>query len=167
MAEKTVVRFRGLDPVPADPEQFKLGLVARYESFLGFLAHFETLQVSVTGFDISQAMDNPDSLIVSLSFSHTAAPSQVTSQRIKEFEVRLRTVALRDPFNPAAGNVRMVADTNTDDLTWTFHLTSISQIGKTKYATIDGRDYNVGDKLQGLVVSAICNDNVTLMGREN
>ena len=167
IAAQNAVTLTGVEPAAADPEQFKLGLVARYESFLGFLAHFETLQVSITGFDISQAKDNPGSLAVSLSFSHTPTPSQVTSQRIKEFEARLRAVALRDPFDPAAGNIRMVADTNSDDLTGTYHLTSISQIGKTKYATIDGRDYNVGDQLQGLVVSAIGNDNVTLMGREN
>ena len=167
IAAQNAVTLTGVEPAPADPEQFKLGLVARYESFLGFLAHFETLQVSITGFDISRPLDNPGSLVVSLNFSHTPTPSQVTNQRIKEFEVRLKATALRDPFDPAAGNIRMVADANTDDLTWTYHLTSISQVGKTKYATIDGRDYNVGDQLQGLVVSAIGNDNVTLMGREN
>jgi len=167
IAAQNAVTLTGVEPAPADPEQFKLGLVARYESFLGFLAHFETLQVSITGFDISQAKDNPGSLVVSLNFTHTATPSQVSNQRIKAFEDRLRAIALRDPFDPAAGNIRMIADANTDDLTWTYHLTSISQIGKTKYATIDGRDYNVGDQLQGLVVSAIGNDNVTLMGREN
>jgi len=167
IAAQNAVTLTGVEPTPTDPEQFKLALVARYESFLGFLAHFETLQVSITGFDISRTMDNPGSLVVSLNFSHTPTPSQVTNQRIKEFEGRLRAIPLRDPFDPAAGNIRMVADANTDDLTWTYHLTSISQIGKAKYATIDGRDYNVGDQLQGLVVSAIGSDNVTLMGREN
>ena len=167
IAAQNAVTLTGVEPAPTDPEQFKLALVARYESFLEFLAHFETLQVSITGFDISRAMDNPGSLAVSLNFSHTPTPSQVTNQHAKEYDARLRAIALRDPFDPAAGNIRMVADANTDDLTWTYHLTSISQIGKTKYATIDGRDYNVGDHLQGLVVSAIGNDNVTLMGREN
>jgi membrane protein YdbS with pleckstrin-like domain len=153
--------------VPADPEQFKLGLIARYEGFLGFFARFETLQVSITGFDISRAMDNSGSLVVSLNFRHAQIASPISDQRIKAFEARLRSIALRDPFDPANGNIRMVADANADDLTWTYHLTSISQIGKTKYATIDGRDYNVGDELRGLVVSAIGNDNVTLMGRDN
>jgi hypothetical protein len=167
IAAQNFVTLTGVEAVPADPEQFKLGLVARYEGVLGFLARFETLRVSITGFDISRAMDNPGSLIVSLNFRHTQSASPIGDQRIKQFEAQLRSIALRDPFDPAAGNIRMVANANTDDLTYTYHLTSISLIGNTKYATIDGRDYNVGDHLQGLVVSAIGNDNVTLLDREN
>lgn len=167
IAAQNTVTLTGVEPVPADPEQFKLGLIARYEGFLGFFARFETLQVSITGFDISRAMDNSGSLVVSLNFRHAQIASPISDQRIKAFEARLRSIALRDPFDPANGNIRMVADANADDLTWTYHLTSISLIGNTKYATIDGRDYNVGDHLQGLVVSAIGNDNVTLMGHEN
>lgn len=167
IAAQNTVTLTGVEPAATDPEQFKLGLVAHYESILVFLARLETLQLSITGFDIARAMDNPGSLVVSLSFNHTAIPSPISNQRIKDFETRLRTTALRDPFDPSAADIRMVADANADDLTWTYHLTSISQIGKTKYATIDGRDYNVGDELRGLVVSAIGNDNVTLMGRDN
>jgi hypothetical protein len=167
IAAQNSVTLTGVEPVAADPEQFKLALVAHYDNFLGFLARFETLQVSITGFDIARPADNPSSLLVSLNFSHTPIPSPISNQRIKEFEARLKTTALRDPFDPAAGNIRMVTDADSDDLTWTYHLTSISQIGKMKYATIDGRDYNVGDELRGLVVSAIGNDNVTLIGRES
>jgi hypothetical protein len=167
IAAQKIVTLTGLEPVPADPEQFKLGLVARYGSLLGFLARFERLRVSITGFDISPAMDSPGSLLVSVNFRHTPIASPISDQRVKEFETKLRSIAVRDPFDPAAGAIRMAADTDADDLTWTYHLTSISLIGNTRYATIDGRDYNVGDRLQGLVVSAIGNDNVTLMSREN
>jgi hypothetical protein len=167
IAAQNLVTLTGVEPVPTGPEQFKLGLIARYEGLLGFLARFETLRVSITGFDISHAMDNPGSLVVSINFSHTQTAGPISDQRIKEFEAKLRSIALRDPFDPAAGNIRMVARADTDDLTWTYHLTSISLVGNTKSATIDGRDYNVGDHLQGLVVSAIGNDNVTLLSREN
>jgi hypothetical protein len=61
----------------------------------------------------------------------------------------------------------LVADSETDDLTWAFHLTSISEIGKSKYATIDGKDYNVGDDLQGLKIRRIGADSVTLIQKEN
>ena len=167
IAAQNFVTLTDVEPVPTDPDQFKLDLVARYEGFLGFLARFETLRVSIAGFDISQSKNNPGSLAVSLNFRHTQIASPIGDQRIKEFEAQLRSIALRDPFDPAAGNIRMVADPNANDLTWTYHLTSISLIGNTKYATIDGRDYNVGDHLQGLVVSAIGTDNVTLLDRDN
>ncbi len=167
IAAQNRVTLTGVEPVPAGPEQFKLGMIAHYEGLLGFLAGFETLRVSITGFDISRAMDNPGSLVVSLNFSHTQIAGPISDRHIKEFEAKLRSIALLDPFDPAAGNIRMVADADTDDLTWTYHLTSISLVGNTKYATIDGRDYNVGDHLQGLVVGAIGNDNVTLLSREN
>src|SRR5205814_2180427 len=71
-----------------------------------------------------------------------------------------------DPFDPAAGNNRMVADAETADLTWTYHFTSISLAGNTKYATIHARHYNVGDHLQELVLSALGTDNVTWLSRE-
>jgi hypothetical protein len=167
IAAQNLVTLTGVEPVPAGPEQFKLGLIAHYEGLLGFLSRFETLRVSITGFDISRAVDNPGSLVASINFSHTQIAGPISDKSIKQFETKLRSIPLRDPFDPAAGNIRMAASADTDDLTWTYHLTSISLVGNTKCATIDGRDYNVGDHLQGLVVSAIGNDNVTLLGREN
>jgi hypothetical protein len=166
MTLKNNVTLTGVEPVPADPEQFRLGLVTSYPNLLGFLAHFETLQVSIIGFDIAQAMDNAGSLVVSLNFKHIPIASAISDRRVNGFEARLRSVALRDPFNPSSDNLGPAFAANVDDLTWTYHLTSISQIGKARYATIDGRDYNVGDQLQGLVVTAIGNDNVTFKDNE-
>ena len=166
LAAQNAVTLIGVEPLPGDADQFKLNLLANYGSFLEFLARFETLQVTVTGFDVARAMDMPGSLEISLSFSHTATLNAIRPERVKEFITRLKGAASRDPFNPGNASIQMVADTNTDDLSWTFHLTSISEIGKTKYATIDGKDYNVGDELQGFVVGAIGNNNVTLIGKE-
>jgi hypothetical protein len=167
LAVQNAVTLKGVEPFPGDAEQFKLRITANYGSFLEFLARFETLQVDVTAFDATPAMDAPGALEISLSFSHTAAPNTISPERIKTFMARLRTAALRDPFNPGNSAVQMVADSNSDDLSRTFRLTSISEIGKTKYATIDGKDYNVGDKIQGFVIGAIGDSNVTLIGKED
>lgn len=166
LAAEHAITVVGVEPVPGDTEQFKLNLAAPYDHLLEFVANFEALQVSISGFDIAPAMENRGLLAASLTFSHIPAPS-VAPERIKEFSARLRAVALRDPFNPSTALIRMAADPDATDLTWTYHLTSISQIGKTRYATIDGRDYNIGDRLKGLVVSAIGEDNVTLLDGEN
>jgi len=160
LAAQNAVVLTGIEPVPADPESFKLNFAADYGSFLEFLAHFETLQVAVVGFDIAPMPENSEQLRISLKFRHTAVPNAIAPGRIKEFEAKLRSAALRDPFNPGAGGIRMIADPDSDDLTWTYRLTSISEIGKTRYATIDGKDYSVGDRMRGLIVSAIGNDNV-------
>jgi len=161
------ITLTAIEPVPGDPEQFKMSLAADFVSLLEFLAPFEALQVSVGGFDIAPSMEHRDQLQVSLNFRHTSTANPIGPDHVKQFAARLRTAALRDPFNPGAGLIQMAALPDSDDLTWTYHLTSISQIGKTRYATIDGRDYHVGDRMQGLVVSAIGNDNVILLDKEN
>jgi hypothetical protein len=167
LAAQNAVTLKAVEPLPGDAEQFKLRLITNYGSFLEFLARFESLQVNVTGFDAAPAMDMPGALEISLGFSHTAAPNAISPERIKTFMTHLKSVPFRDPFNPANTAIQMAADSNTDDLTWTFRLTSISEIGKTRYATIDGKDYNVGDRIQGFVVRAIGDSTVTLIGNED
>jgi hypothetical protein len=167
LAAEHAVTLTGIEPVPGDPEQFKMSFAADFASVLEFLAPFEALQVSVGGFDIAPSLDHRDTLQVSLNFRHISTANPVGPEHVKQFAARLRAAALRDPFNPGAGVIRIAALPDSDDLTWTYHLTSISQIGKTRYATIDGRDYNVGDRIKGLVVSAIGNDNVVLLDKES
>jgi hypothetical protein len=166
LAAQSGLTLDGAEPLAGDGEQFKLRLSAGYGNFLEFLAQFETLQVNVTGFDVAPAMEMPGMLDVSLSFSHIAASVPIGPERIKTFMVRLKEAELRDPFNPDAGALHLMDARNASDPTWTFRLTSISQIGKLKYATIDGRDYNVGDRLQAFVIGAIGDNDVTLIGME-
>ena len=54
------------------------------------------------------------------------------------------------------------AGTDLGDLSWTYHLTSISQFGAERVATIDGKDYRAGDRLGELTVSAIGPSSVNL-----
>jgi hypothetical protein len=167
LAAQNAVTLKAVEPLPGDAEQFKLRLIANYGSFLEFLARFESLQVNVTGFDAARAMDMPGALEISLGFNHTAAPPAISSERIKTFTAHLKSASLRDPFNPENTAVQMADVSNPDDLTWTFRLTSISEIGKTRYATIDGKDYNVGDRIQGFVIRTISDNTVTLIGNED
>jgi hypothetical protein len=168
LATQNAVTLKGVEPLPGDGEPFKLRLTANYGNLLEFLARFATLAVDVTGFDAVPAMNAPGALEFSLSFNHVAAANTVRPERIGAFMDRLKNAALRDPFNPANTPIQMVASAaNPDDLTWSFRLTSISEIGKTKYATIDGKDYNVGDKIQGFVIGAIGDNKVTLIAKED
>jgi hypothetical protein len=167
LAAQSAVSLVGVEPVAGDAEQYKLTLLGTYGSFLEFLARFETLQVAITGFDAEPSVDVPGSLDIALDFGHTTVPNTIRADRVREFRTRLEKAAIRDPFNPGNGPIQLAADSNTDDLTWTFHLTSISEIGRSKYATIDGKDYNVGDDFQGLEIRNIGRDSVTLVQKEN
>ena len=167
LAAQSAVKLVSVAPLGGDAEQYRLSLQGNYRSFLDFMARFETLQVAIAGFEVTPSAQAPSSLNITLNFAHTSVPNTIRADRIREFRARLDEAGMRDPFNPGSGSMQLAADTNVDDLTWTFHLTSISEIGKSKYATIDGRDYNVGDRLQGLEVRNISADSVTLVQKEN
>ena len=167
LAAQSAVKLVSVAPVAGDAEQYRLNILGNYRSFLEFLARFETLQVAIAGFDVEPAAETPALLDITLDFGHTTVPNTIRADRVREFRTRLQEASLRDPFNPASSAMQLAADVNVDDLTWTFHLTSISEIGTSKYATIDGKDYNIGDRLQGLEVRRIGTDSVTLVQKDN
>jgi hypothetical protein len=166
-AAQSTVKLVSVEPAAGDAEQYRLTLLASYGSFLEFLARFETLQVAIAGFDVTPSAEAAGLLDIVLDFGHTTVPNTIRAERVREFRTRLQKAALRDPFNPGSGPIELVADSNTDDLTWAFHLTSISEMGSSKYATIDGKDYNIGDDLQGFKIRTISADSVTLIQKEN
>jgi len=167
LAAQSAVKLVSVAPLAGDADQYRLILIGNYGGFLEFLARFETLQVAITGFDVTPSVDKRELLEIALDFGHTTARNTIRTERVNEFRTRLQKASLRDPFNPGSGPVKLVADSNADDLTWAFHLTSISEIGTSKYATIDGKDYNVGDALKGLEIRRIGADSVTLIQKEN
>jgi hypothetical protein len=70
--------------------------------------------------------------------------------------------AVRNPFE--IGDPVPLPNVGSDlgDLSWTYHLTSISQFGADRVATIDGKDYRAGDRLGDLTISAIGPSSVNL-----
>jgi hypothetical protein len=151
-------------PVPPKPEQFKMTLAASYAGIMRFLARFETLQVAVSGFEITP--EPSGALKVVVDFVHTTAPPGIPQKSIRDFEAKLLKARILDPFHPEDGPIALVRGGDPNDLTWTFHLTSISEIGDERFATIDGRDYAAGDALEGRVISNIGNDSVTLTEKD-
>ena len=55
--------------------------------------------------------------------------------------------AIRNPFEIGDPVPLPNAGSDLGDLSWTYHLTSISLFGAERVATIDGKDYRVGDRL--------------------
>jgi hypothetical protein len=163
LAVRSGITVVGIEPVQnAKTEQFRLNLITSYANLTGFLARFERLQVAIGGFEIVPAMDRPNLLAVAIEFNHITAPGAATAEFVANFEEQRKVDPVRDPFNPPARAVSEISQAVGNDLTWTLHLTSISEIGAKKFATIDGKDYAVGDLLQGRIVSQIAPDQVTL-----
>jgi hypothetical protein len=154
-----------VEPTPGNAEQFKMVVDATYGGFIRFLARFETLQVTVRGFELTPS-ERGGSLRIVMDFMHTTTASNIHPKVISEFETKLRSVRLFDPFHPESGPIAVIPGEDPDDLTWTFHLTSISEVGEERFATIDGRDYAAGDELEGRVISAIGADTVTLTEKD-
>jgi hypothetical protein len=127
-----------------------------------FFGRFESLQVSVTGFEILPG-DPGRPLEAKIEFSHTPAPSTLSAKTLAGFEAQLRSTALLDPFDPDAGAIAFAPERDPNDLTWMLHLTSISEIGNTRYATIDGEDFKVGDRVGARIIRVIGDDMVTLI----
>lgn len=51
------------------------------------------------------------------------------------------------------------------DLTSRYRLSSIGEVNQKKYATLDRKDYSVGDEFMGMVITAIERDRVHLKGK--
>jgi hypothetical protein len=70
--------------------------------------------------------------------------------------------AVRNPFEIGDPIPLPNAGADLGDLTWSYHLSSISQFGAIRVATIDGKDYRTGDRLGDLTIAAIGPSSVSL-----
>jgi hypothetical protein len=161
VALESGVSVAAIEPQGNSNTQFRITMDATYAGAVRFLTRFEALQVAVTGFEMMR-MPETGALRFIMDFSHTATPSPVRPRAIAEFEAKLRSENLADPFDPESGALVFLPERDPNDLTWTFHLTSISEIDDRRTATIDGVEYGEGDQLDGREISAIGEDTVTL-----
>jgi hypothetical protein len=162
LALATNVEVAGVEPQNGNPAQFRMTVKSGYGGLLLFLGRFESLQVSITGFELLPG-DHGGRVQATVDFTHSNAAPAVNARTLAGFEAQLRSTALLDPFNPDAGVIAFAPDRDPNDLTWMLHLTSISEIGDTRYATIDGEEFKVGDKVGARVVRDIGDGVVTLI----
>jgi hypothetical protein len=83
-----------------------------------------------------------------------------TESGIESFVVRFRRTAnpARSPDRPKIA----VATRPTVDLTAKYKLSGVGRIGGAHFAVLDGKDYGVGDSLDGLKIVRIANDAIHL-----
>ncbi len=154
------VSVRSVTPNPVDPQKITLGLHADFRDMMAFLGRLETFQVALGGFDF--APDEEGGVTGTVEIQHTAAPG-APSSFADYLDALVSYTAIRNPFE--IGDPVPLANAGSDlgDLSWTYHLTSISQFGAERVATIDGKDYRGGDRLGDLTITDIGPSSVSLV----
>ena len=153
------VAVRSVAPNPVDPQKITLGLHGEFRDMMAFLGRLETFQVTIDGFDF--APDEAGGITGTVDIQHGAKPG-APSSFADYLDALVSYTAIRNPFE--IGDPVPLPNTSADlgDLTWTYHLTSISLFGAMRVATIDGKDYRAGDHLGDLTITDIGPSSVSL-----
>lgn len=150
-ATRSGVRITRLAPSPQQPTVLQVELAASFPQFLRFAADLELLHGSLHGLQIRAPDDTAttgDRRVISFVLEMPAYPVRV-GRRAATTPADVTNPLLRDPFLPEA-----VGSAGTD-LSQRYRLTGITRIGASFMATIDERDYQVGDRLGDMTVTAI------------
>ena len=153
------VSVRSVAPSPVDPQKISLGLHGEFRDLMAFLGRLETFQIVINGFDFTPDVNG--GVTATVEIQHTARPGAPTS--FADYLAALVSYsAIRNPFEIGDPVPLPNAGSDLGDLTWTYHLSSISLFGAERVATIDGKDYRTGDRLGDLTITAIGPSSVSL-----
>ncbi len=153
------VTIRTITPVPANADALQIVASGDFRDMMRYLARLETLSIAITGFRLSQDEDGDANLALSLVKSAKPAAPDALADYI---DAMTQYSAVRDPFSAGDPVPLENAGNELGDISWTYHLSSISLLGAMRVATIDGKDYEIGDTLAGMKVTAIGPSSVTL-----
>jgi hypothetical protein len=154
------VSVRSVSPNPVDPQKITLGVHAEFRDMMAFLGRLETFQVAIGGFDF--APDEAGGVTGTVEIQHTGTPGAPASFA-DYLDALVSYTAIRNPFEIGDPVPLPNAGSDLGDLSWTYHLTSISQFGADRMATIDGKDYRAGDRLGDLTITDIGPSSVSLV----
>lgn len=159
-ATKNGVAIQSVAPDPADPQKIRLGLQGDFRSTMLFLGRMETFQIAISGFDF--APDESGSLSGTIDIQHSGKPGAPTAFA-DYLDAILKYTAVRNPFE--IGDPIPLQNTGSDlgDLSWTYHLTSITLYGAERVATIDGKDFRAGEMFNGMQIKSIGPSSVSLV----
>ena len=162
LAEDNSVIIQKLRADPKEELVYNIEIRTDYYTFIKFATDLEGLDVSIEELEVhpyNPGAQPPEHYIAfSIQPQNNASPLQTARvARLKEVS---RKEGLRNPFQ------RFAKTTTTAglkiDLTWVYEFTGVGKIGGQYYATIDSTDYEVGDVIDGKVVSKIAKDRVLL-----
>jgi hypothetical protein len=158
-ATASEIIVKTIAPAAANAEELQLTAGGDFRNMMRFLARLETLPIAVTALDLSQD-ENGDAVLALglLKSPKPAAPASMADY----IDAITQYSAVRDPFSAGDPIPLTNAGSELGDLSWTYHLSSISLLGAVRIATIDGKDYQIGDALAAMKITAIGPSSVTL-----
>jgi hypothetical protein len=159
IANEDGVAIHSVTPSPVAPDQFAIGTEGAFRDMMRLMARLETLQVSISSFDI--APSDHGGVTATIGITRTAKPG--APQSFADYiDATAIYSAVRNPFEIGDPVPLPNAAQELGDISWTYHLTSISLLGAERIATIDGEDYKDGDAFNGMTVMAIGPSGVSL-----
>jgi hypothetical protein len=159
IASEDSIAIRSVTPSPAAPDQISIRAEGEFRDLMRLIARLETLQISISSFDI--APGEHGGVAATIGITRTAKPGAPESFADYIDAVAIYS-AIRNPFEIGDPVPLPNAAPALGDLSWSYHLTSISLLGAERVATIDGKDYKAGDPFNGMTVTAIGPSGVTL-----
>jgi hypothetical protein len=159
IASQDGIAIRSVNPSPVTPDQITIGAEGSFRDLMRLMARLETLQVSITSFDI--APSEHGGVAATIGITRMAKPGAPESFADYIDALSIYS-AIRNPFEIGDSVPLANASPALGDISWTYHLTSISLLGAERVATIDGKDYKVGDPFNGMTVTLIGPSGVSL-----
>ena len=157
IARETKVIIQKLTPDPDKALRFNLQIIEDYYDFIKFSAKLESLNVTIHDIEIHpyDLGKQPPLHVISFSLTPRADAEPLSSVRISNLASRVKRKNRRNPFQRFAYNAKDKLVSPEIDLTWVYKLSGIGRIGDKRYVTINSRDYNTGDKFNGMVIKKI------------
>ena len=138
--------IRKLSPSTDNPFQFEVKIISTYTKFLKILSEFEKLNIVIENIsmDIYEVKaDNPKK-IITLTVRVVGDVTSMTTDELKKSLNRAISSVGRNPFT--ASTLRDGKAQRKIDLTYLYRLTSITPKKDNPFATIDKKDYFIGDE---------------------
>ena len=158
-ASRSGVQVTRLTPRPGDVRTVTVELLATYGALTRFIAESEALGGVVRGLQI-HAPEGPDA----------------QNRQVAAFAIEMTGHALRPAGTAQASDLPDASSATLNpfevkravlaeqDLSARYHLTGMTRIGTELMATISGRDYVLGDEIDGMRVSQISEGDIHLVG---
>jgi len=160
------VIIRELSPSHDNLFQFEVKVISTYSKFLKILSEFEKLNIVIENIsmDIYEVKaDNPKK-IITLTVRVVGDVTSMTTDELKKSLNRAISSVGRNPFT--ASTLRDGKAQRKIDLTYLYRLTSITPKKDNPFATIDKKDYFIGDEfLDKGEIKSIGNGKVELSKR--
>lgn len=162
LAAEHDVPIRSIRPHSETPDLFLVEIEARYHDFEGFIGALEELDVELVAFEAEleeQPSEDPRAVFrIQLLPNNNARTLDIP--RLAELRRQIALPGRRNPFQ----RIDLGGDggPNRIDLSDILRLSGISRLGDIRIATIDSKDFQVGDRVAGREVTSIENDRVLL-----